>query len=140
MITLPNGDKWILDDKEWESLNIPYEDVIACKIPEMSYETFIDRLTQSVLDKDSEDLNIIPRKHSIFLGGGFWDANFDAFEEVFPAIAVRKRSYPWCSVYAMPWGKTYVVYTQMDKESGEAITAVTVYANLDDYRVLVSNM
>ncbi len=132
MLILPNGDKWIVDNKEWQDAGISYSDACKCKIPETSYEEFIaDMLSNK---------RYIPHKHTITktFPNGYWDANFDPFSEVFEALAVVKRRLPWSNVFILPNKKVYVVYMGVESNEEECGYEVKVYNNVDEYNNIIA--
>ena len=124
MITLSNGDKWIIGDKEWEEADITYEEAIKGNIPDTSVRGFIEELL------DSEDY-LLPAKLTDSMGG-FWDPNFSVFKEVLGDVATRKISNNWSDVYEMPWGHIYVVYQQADNGWYDAETNLKRFKHFKD--------
>lgn len=129
MIILSNGDKWILDDSEWEGAGIPYDDAKDCKLPIMSIREFIEKL---VVANESDDAYFIPRKWTEFMGG-YWDANFDPYGEVFADAAIQTVTNDWSKVYVMPWGHVYVIYKDVDSGGSDACTKVTKLESVHIY-------
>lgn len=135
MITLSNGDKWIID--ELECNGIDYREVRKGNIPETSIRSFIERLCKAhrynsdIGDDDNGYEYLLPRKLTNKLSGGYWDCNFDVFAEVFGSVAEIKIANPWSNVYRMPWGKVIVVFKR--PICGECDTTVKVYDCYEDY-------
>lgn len=134
MIILSNGDKWILDDSEWEDADISYEDATACKLPVMPIREFIEKL---VAANESDGEYLLPRKWTSEFPEGYWDANFDVYEEVFTDASSRTITNGWSTVYVMPWGYVYVVYKDVDSGGYDAYTEVTKLENFEEYRKAV---
>lgn len=134
MIKLPNGDFWITNDTEeygvidealvsdkhyhdnYKNL-IDREYIEKNKLYNTDYQKFIETILDSYIKKDSH--SITPRKlvktkmvnqnHEEYLSG-YWDANFDAYDEIFSQIGRKVLKY--CkgdvTVYESPWGTVYV--------------------------------
>jgi len=134
VIVLSNGDKWILDDSEWESANISYEDATACKLPVMPIREFIERIA-AASEPDGEHL--LPRKWTNAFDEGYWDANFNVYEEVFVSAASQIITNPWSKVYIMPWGHVYAVYQMVDSGGYDAYTEVTKLESFEEYKEMV---
>ncbi len=130
MIILSNGDYWILDDSEWKDAGISYEDATACKIPLMPIRKFIEKL---VAANESEDEYLLPRKWTNEFPEGYWDCNFDVYDEVFADAAVQTIINDWSTVYIMPWQHVYVVYKDVDSGGYDACTKVTKLESVDMY-------
>ena len=130
MIKLSNGDHWILDDSEWENADIPYEDATARKIPTMSVREFIEKLAAS---HKEESVGLLPRKWTNEFPEGYWDGNFDVYEEVFTDTAVHKITNPWSKVYIMPWKHIYVIYQKADIGGYDVCTGINKFDSLADY-------
>lgn len=126
MITLKDGTKWILDDAEWEDAGISYEDAIKGKIPETTYEDFID----AIVAASKENEFCLPRKLTTE-DDGYWDCNFSV-TEVFDSVCVKSFETPWNVVYFMPWGKIYVEYIALSC-CGEATCSYAVYNSEDEF-------
>jgi len=137
MITLSNGDRWILGSSEWKDVGISYEDACKCKIPETSKREFVEKLCKYYSRGYNEkELNVEPRKWTNEFEG-YWDGNFNVFSEVFGDLAIRTVSNPWSRVYEMPWGDVVVVYTDVDSGGYDAAWYIEVYKNLEDYNAAV---
>jgi len=134
MIVLSNGDKWILDDSEWENVGISYEDATSCKLPIMLIREFIERFTAA---NESDDESLLPRKWTDAFKEGYWDCNFSVYEEVFVDAASRIINTPWSKVYIMPWGCVYVVYQMVDSGGYDAYTEVTELESFEEYKETV---
>jgi hypothetical protein len=106
MITLPNGDKWILDDEEIK--NIPYERAKQGYVPATTIEDFLDKL----LNPQPEDC-FLPRKLTEKFGG-YWDCNFNVHYEVLSAIAINITRTDFLTACEMADGKVYVIFTAPD--------------------------
>jgi len=130
MITLSNGDRWIIDDKEWEDANIPYEEAIKGNIPETSAREFIEELF------NNQDDLLLPRKLTDW-EGGYWDCNFFV-GAVLDDVAVRKVANSWSSVYEMPWGHVYIMYDQADSGGYDVEMGFEKFENVDEYMKKVS--
>ena len=126
MITLPDGNKWVLGSHEWEKSDISYEDATLAKLPETTVEVFIDAI---VLASTNNAL-CMPRKLTTEFGG-YWDANFSVIE-VFDAVCVKTFQTPWSTVYFMPWGKIYVLYT-ITNDCNEAECGFSVYNSEEEF-------
>ena len=131
MITLSNGDKWVIDDKEWKDANIPYEEAIKGNIPETSVREFVEELF------DNQDDLILPRKLTIDAGAGYWNANF-SISEVLDDVSVRKIENDWSSVYEMPWGHVYIVYEQSDGGGYDVEIGLKRFESAEEYTKEVS--
>lgn len=131
MIILSNGDKWILDDSEWEDTDISYEDATACKLPVMSIREFIEKLAAA---NKSDDEYLLPRKWTNAFPEGYWDCNFNVYEEVFTSAASKIITNPWSKVYIMPWGHVYVVYQAIDDDGCDSYIEVTKLESFEEYR------
>jgi hypothetical protein len=125
MITLPNGDKWIIDDSEWQNAGIAHAQAILGNIPATTYDDFLAKLL-------SDD--VLPRKLTDW-HGGYWDCNFDAYREVLGALANRRASTDAFDAYEYG-GKVYVVYTEADV--GDSITCVQVFDSVSEYDAAVN--
>ena len=124
MLTLSNGDKWIISEDEYEEAGISYEDACKCLIPQTTHRQFIEQAATG----DWCDA----RKWTDF-EGGYWDANFD-FREVFADAAERVIEAPWCQVYVMPWGTVYVTYFIPDSGGYDATLEIETYENFNKYK------
>lgn len=131
MIVLNNGDKWIIDDSEYENMDY----VEACKgnVPLTEIKDFVERLCEAhKYDNDHREL-LTPRKLTDRAGCQYWDANHDVFKEVLGSIANSVRSNPWSAIYEMPWGDIIVVFIQPDCGGYDVEVAVKVYTDYWDY-------
>ncbi len=131
MITLSNGDRWIVDDSEWIDLDIPYGDACACRIPETTIKEFVEKIEESLNNDDV----YLPRKWTAEYGG-YWDCNLD-IEEVFKDVAVRTIPNKWSTVFIMPWGAVYVVYTTTDSGGYDACAGIVSFTDLGEYKKAV---
>jgi hypothetical protein len=93
MITLTNGDKWIISEKELESV-----DGFRTELPPTDIKDFLEELLNG---------NCLPRK---LVNNSLWDCNFDAHTEILTAIAVVKKVCDFFVVYEMAWGEIIVIY------------------------------
>lgn len=103
MITLSNGDRWIIDESELTS----DDNGVPNKLKEISAREFVEKLLSN---------EFFPRKlvnHEDF-DEGYWCANFDAHKEVLGTIAVWTKNLEFCVVHEMPWGEVIVVYLKGD--------------------------
>lgn len=125
MITLSNGDKWIIDDSEWEAAGIPDEEANKGNIPGTSLQEFIEAVANG---------SYLPRKltHDTF-PDGYWDCNYNVFEEAFADIAMAQILNPWSKVYRMPWGHIYVVFSAVDSGGYDAETVVEKFESAEEY-------
>ena len=132
MITLPNGNKWIIDDLEIKDLN--YAEACKGNVPETEIKNFVERLCKAFRhdDKDGKSECLLPRKLTEKFDG-YWDCNFDVFKEVLGSIAKSVKSNPWSVVYEMPWDSIVVVFEQADCGGYDAETAVKVYSDYWEY-------
>lgn len=125
MITLPNGDKWIIDDSE---LKNTVNDIV----PETKIEDFLKQL----LYPEEEDC-FIPRKY-INENGGCWDANFNAHKEILEALAVNIIHVNFFDAYEMPSGEIHVVYQHSAAHDGYDVEiGVISYPNKIEYNKAV---
>jgi hypothetical protein len=121
MITLSNGDRWIIDDKEIEGIS--YEDAQAAKIPATDIREFVNRLVKGDW--------YLARKWVPEMGG-FWDANFKANDEVLDSVSTAKVHTPFFQAYEMPWDEVLVVGRDSDGFK------ITVYENRAAFQKVVS--
>lgn len=139
MITLSNGDKWVIDNSEWQDAGIDYEEACKGNIPETDKRKFVERLCAYHKRGSESDEYLLPKK-LIFdktFPDGYWDFNFDVFSEVFGDLATRKFSTPWCDVYTMPWAKVLVLYYVSDEDGYNSTAYVEVYDDFDQYTTAV---
>jgi hypothetical protein len=129
MITLSNGDMWIIDDSEWEKAGISYEDTCPKKIPKTSIRKFIERLYTA--QEKGEYLN--PQKWMTKFGGS-WDCNFSVYREVFGDAARDIIENAWSTVYIMRWGHVYVVFQSDDLGGYDVCTMLERFENLEEYK------
>jgi hypothetical protein len=129
VIVLSNGDKWIIDDSEWKEAGIPYEEAKEGNLPITPVEDFIKAVCDYYTTDES---HVDPRKWTNRYGG-YWDANFDVFKEVFSDIAGHKIENPWSTVYEMPWGKIIVVFYIPDSGGYDCQYLVEIYDNREEY-------
>ena len=128
MIILSNGDKWIIDDSEWEEAGIEYEEACKGNIPVTTVEDFVDKLING-------DVGLmIPRKLTDYFPEGYWDGNLDAKIEVLRDAAVKTITNEWSYVHEMPWGHV-IVAARAESEDGEGeyISSLTKFENVEDY-------
>lgn len=110
MITLNNGDKWIVDyDLEVMDKKITYEQSLQ-NIPETTQQDFVNTL----IHKPS----VIP----LVLKHSSWLFNSNYKQEILQNIAVEYIENEFANIYLMPWGNVIV---QTDK--------LTKYQTLNDY-------
>lgn len=134
MITLSNGDRWIIDDSEWEDQDIEYEEACKGNIPETDVRDFVEKLCKSRSCDDNTHEYFEPRKLTTeHFSDGYWDCNFDPFSEVFGSIAGTIISNPWSTVYVMPWNEVIVVFQRADSGGYDVETVVKVYDCFDTY-------
>lgn len=136
MITLSNGDKWVIDGSEWKDQGIPYEEACKGNIPETDVRDFVSRLCSyhNCEDEEYNDDFILPRKLTVRDSGkGYWDCNFNVFEEVLEHIAIASRSNPWSKIYKMEWGEVVVVFQRADSGGYDTEVVVKVYEGYEDY-------
>ena len=126
MITLSNGDKWIIDDSEWQDAKIPDEEAIKGNIPETSLQEFIEAVANGSCLPCKLTYDEFPEGH--------WDCNYDVFEEAFADIAVAQILNPWSKAYRMPWGHIYVVFSAVDSGGYDARTVVEKFESAEKYR------
>lgn len=124
MITLPNGDKWIIDDRELEG--VPTEQWRVGNLPATTIEDFLKEL----LDESEDHPFRLPRKLTPSMGG-YWDANFNPYHEVLGGIAINIVKTDFFSAYEMADGKVYVAY--MDMDCYDAVTKVKIYPSRKEY-------
>lgn len=133
MIKLPNGDFWITnnnggkhidkhllamrtDDKNKDCVNsrtVAYLE--EHKFYDTDYKDFIETVYAYYYDSESKHKWMIPRK-LIFdedSPDGYWDANFDAIDEIFSQIG-KAIYYCWGEAYVSPWDTVYVTWSQPD--------------------------
>lgn len=134
MIILSNGDKWVLDDSEWEDRGISYEDATACKIPLMPVREFIEKLAAA---NESDDEYLIPGKWTNAFPEGYWDANFNVYEEVFMDASAWTIDNDWSTVYVMPWDHVYVIYQKADSGGYDVCTGIAKFENITEYQKAV---
>ena len=130
MIVLSNGDKWILDDSEWEAAGISYEDATACKLPIMTPRRFIEKL---VAANEPGGKYLLPRKWTNAFPEGYWDCNFDPYKEVFTDAAIRTITNDWSTVYVMRWGHIYVIYQKADSGGYDVCTGIAKFESFEAY-------
>lgn len=111
MITLVNGDKWIIDEKELESVE-------GSKLPTMDIRDFLNELLNG---------GCLPRKFY----NRCWDSNFDAHTEILTAISAQKMERDFFVVYEMTWGEIIVIYH--DKEGNEPVQRAARFPDRETY-------
>ncbi len=119
MLTLPNGDKWILDDSE-----LPATDLLHLDLPaEVSAKEFV----QQLVERWGE---IYPRKGTKeFHDGLYWDCNFNVCDEVLGTICTNYLKNIFFKVYEMPWKEILVVYAAADEGGYEVTTKIASFAS-----------
>lgn len=126
MIILPNGDKWIIDDRELNGLSD--EDISNGKIPITSIENFINDLVKG---------DCLPRKLVNEEGwGNCWDCNFDPYKEVLEGFAVRSVTTEFMTAYDLVNGKVAVVY--ITSNGSTSSKKIKLYENSEEYMRAVS--
>ena len=133
MITLKNGDKWIIDDRELEAAEkagISYEKACEGNLPETSVDDFVREL----LDDRS---SCFPRKLTDW-EGGYWDCNFDPYKEVLGSLAAHTLTTDFFTAYEMPSGEVLVVYKGADSGGYDVTTKVATFASREEYMKAVS--
>ncbi len=130
MITLPNGDKWIIDDEELE--NHSREDLQEGNLPETPINEFLNNL----LHPKEEDC-FLPRKLTTEFGG-YWDCNFDAIREILSQLAKNKVTTEFLIAYEMPNNEIHVVYRCADSGGYDVTTEVKTFKNREEYHQAVS--
>ena len=126
MITLKNGDKWILDDLEIKGLD--YAEACKGNVPSTEVKDFIEKLCKNCRHDNNKSELMLPRKLTKEFDG-YWDCNFNPFDEVFGSVAKSVKYNPWSTVYEMPWGDVIVVFTQPDCGGYDVETVVKVYSD-----------
>jgi len=153
MITLSNGDKWILGEFEWEDAGIDYKEASKGNLPEMEPRRFVKILCDHRnYEREHRDLNkpdedeyefkgkfITPRKLSFeHFPDGYWDCNYSVISEVLGDLATKHFSNLWSEVYVMPWGEVLVVFEGADCGGYDVTSFIEVYANFDEYLKVVT--
>lgn len=121
MITLPNGDKWIIDDREYKGVSNRKRR--NGQLPETSIRDFIEEL----IDPQN---HCLPRKLTKDFGG-YWDCNFAPYSEILGAIAIKKIKNAFSEVYEMPWGDILV-------NCLDAYSAIARFSNREEYTKAVT--
>lgn len=132
MITLSNGDKWIIDDSEWKEAGIDYKEACKGNIPATDAREFIEKLIDESNDGGEY---FLPRKLVDMNGSGYWNANFNPYKEVLGDTAVKAISNKWSVVYRMPWEDVIVVTVG---DGYDAVTLLTRFKNIEEYMSAVS--
>lgn len=143
MITLKNGDKWIIDGSEYDGID--YKEACKGNIPKTGTRDFVEKLCKARGYDNKNRAYIEPRKlvdcetyKSLVPPwdgepSGYWDCNFDVFNEVLGSVAVYTKSNPWSTIYEMPWGSIIVVFQRADCGGYDVEIAVRVYDCYSDY-------
>lgn len=126
MITLPNGDKWIVDSREWRSMGITYEESLKADLPATTYMEFVEKFCEE---------RCLPEKLVSYPNGKrLWVYDLDVFKEVFSAICIEKTVAPWCEVYKMPWGHITVKYLEWDDDRIEFLITTALFRSEFEYK------
>jgi hypothetical protein len=132
MITLSNGDKWIIDESEVDGDskgNMPKTCEEVCNLPETPIREFIEKLIS--------DEYYVPRKLTSEFGG-YWNCNFDSLKEILSDVAVKILQNDFSKVYEMPWMEVLVVYKCADSGGYDVTTKVARFANREEYMKAVT--
>lgn len=136
MITLPNGDKWIIDYREIDAAKaagITHEEQAKGNIPETTMEDFLDEL----LHRDDHSC-FLPHKLVVCGATSHWFARGDPCNEVLAAIAVKSIKNAFSNVHEMPSGEVHVIYDGADLGGYDVETKVVSFASRDEYMKAVS--
>jgi hypothetical protein len=128
MIELPNGDLWILDEKEVEDQTARYEDVMKNPkkyFPLTTPKEFIHTYVES-------DRYFLPRKFTEEFGG-FFDANF-SIEEVFEAVSITNYEFYGTHIYLLNWGEVLVYYHHPGCCYQDVETTYKIIKDVDTFR------
>lgn len=126
MITLSNGDKWIIDDKEIKGLNV-FGGELPAETPTNDF------LNQLIYGKS------FPRKLIKFpipgesFGKPYWDSNFSSYLEILTDFAEKVIVTPFCEVLVMPEGLVHVYYTGPDCGGYDCETKRETYNSWQEY-------
>jgi hypothetical protein len=130
MITLSNGDKWIIDDSEVEGRDEPQSFEEAGNLPETTAREFIDQLVDRKVYTSPQKL---VRGHEGCENYGYWDYNSNPYVEILSDVAVKTIKNDFSAVHEMPWGEVLVAYRDVDSGGYDSCIKVARFANREEY-------
>ena len=136
MLKLPNGDKWIIDEKELKDKTS--EQIRIGDLP----ETPIDQFLEQLINSDNIPRKLIVRESTywddgkkVFIKaiGGYWTTEHNYYIEILSSLAIRKLTTEYFNVFHMKNGMVYLVYQATDLGSYDTKYKVRVYNTVDEY-------
>jgi hypothetical protein len=141
MLTLPDGQKWIVDGKELtRKICAARPDRVLAEPPEVTPEEFIARLLRSAYKKwPNRGFRLVPMYARTDKYGSYWELSVDnPYHAIFKGVSAASLVTPFFGAYEMPWGPIHVLYAAEDDRTGSKRTAVKTFESWDEFNEFVT--